>query len=131
MTGPARIACVLAALGAPPAAAEVEALFPEVSQAEVLTDIVDGEDWLRLRLVMPRLDPRRADALTYEDVVPLFEAICRDTVLPYLDNHGLQPRRIVISLADRYVRFGETDPKATQFFEQFRPEGGACIWDEF
>ena len=44
---------------------------------------------------------------------------------------GPQPSQIVISLSDRAVPFGEADPEATQFFEAYRVEGGACIWEMF
>ena len=113
------------------AAAQEEALQPEISRIEVLTDQVGAEEWVRFRLVLPRLDPERSDALRYEDVEPLFQPFCEQTVLPYLQTHGLEPDQIVISLSDRFVEFGTSDPEATQYFEQFRPERGDCIWEEF
>ena len=40
-----------------------------------------------------------------------------------------QPEQIVISLMDRLVDFGATNPDATQFFEAYRIEDGTCIWE--
>ena len=41
------------------------------------------------------------------------------------------PRQIVITLADRPVPFGQTDPEAVQLFEAYRLENAACIWEMF
>ena len=59
------------------------------------------------------------------------EALCADFALPYLRDNNTQVTRIVISMADRELEFGATDPEATQFFDMFRPENGSCIWEDF
>ena len=51
--------------------------------------------------------------------------------LPYIAEHGLEADKIVISLADREVAFGASDPAATQYFDQFSIENGDCIWEVF
>ena len=51
--------------------------------------------------------------------------------LPRIDPHGPQPAQVIISLSDRPVPFGEVEPDVTQFFEAYRIENGACIWEMF
>jgi hypothetical protein len=46
-------------------------------------------------------------------------------------DEGPIPSQIIISLEDRPVPFGEADPEAVQYFEAFRVENGACIWEVF
>jgi len=55
--------------------------------------------------------------------------LCHVYALPRLAGPAVS--QIVISLADRDVPFGAADPEATQFFEAFRVDGGACIWEPF
>ena len=57
--------------------------------------------------------------------------LCQSLALPYLAHHTLEPERVVISLSDRAVPFGEQDPAATQFFETYSLRDGVCIWEEF
>jgi hypothetical protein len=51
--------------------------------------------------------------------------------LPRLPNIGPQAQQVIISIADRPVKFGEPDPDAVQVFEAFRPEGKSCVWEGF
>jgi len=44
---------------------------------------------------------------------------------------GEMPDQIIIVLSDREVEFGVADPDATQYFEAYRPEDGACFWEGF
>ena len=46
-------------------------------------------------------------------------------------NIGPQAQQVIISIADRPVKFGEPDPDAVQVFEAFRPEGKSCVWEGF
>ena len=57
--------------------------------------------------------------------------LCERFALPMLADEGMAPERIIISLADRALAFGEPDPEATQYIEVYRPEAGACIWEFF
>ncbi|WP_259797069.1 DUF6497 family protein [Aliiroseovarius crassostreae] len=59
-------------------------------------------------------------------------ALCQDYVLPRLmAGAAALPDQIIIVLADREVEFGMADPDATQYFEAYRPEDGACFWEGF
>ncbi len=57
--------------------------------------------------------------------------LCEAEALPRLETAPEQVERVVVSIADRPVPFGETDPEAAQVFEAYRVEGGACIWEGF
>lgn len=87
----------------------------------------DGALWARFRFVMPAI--ARGGEVGYAEVADDFLHLCDVYVLPGLD--GDLPKQIVISLADRETEFGVPDPAATQFFEAFRVESGACMWEGF
>lgn len=57
------------------------------------------------------------------------EHLCQVLAVPYVALHELQPSRVVISLSDRPVEFGDTAPDATQYFEAYRLEQSRCIWE--
>lgn len=57
--------------------------------------------------------------------------LCVSYALPRISETGPQPEQIVIALMDRPVEFGQSDPDAVQFFEAYRPDNGACIWEAF
>jgi len=99
--------------------------------SEVLVDNVEGETWLRFRFVAPAIDRAASDAVLFSQIEPDFTHLCRDFALPYEAKYTLDADMIVISISDRAVDFGTTDPDATQYFEQFRAEGRDCIWEGF
>lgn len=57
--------------------------------------------------------------------------LCQNYALARVAEFGPLPSQIIISLEDRPVPFGEADPDATQFFEAYSIENGACIWEVF
>ncbi|GHF74652.1 hypothetical protein GCM10017056_51600 [Seohaeicola zhoushanensis] len=101
-----------------------------VSLSQIVIDDAPGEIWLRFRFLAPEIarDGGRIDGATASVDM---EHLCNALALPYMTEQGLSAARIVISLMDRDVAFGESAPEATQFFEAFRPEDGRCIWEEF
>ena len=98
---------------------------------EVLVDETGGETWLRFRFVSGQLDPAVSGGLDFAAIEEDFALICRDLALPYAAKHALAARKIIISVSDRAVEYGKTDPAATQYFEQFGVENGDCIWEGF
>lgn len=62
-----------------------------------------------------------------EDMQSLCDTFARERVAAMVP----APRQIVITLADRPVPFGATDPEAVQLFEAYRLENAACIWEMF
>jgi len=101
-----------------------------VTLHEVLVDDNPGETWLRFRFVAPGI-ARNGGTISYDIASTDMDHLCDTVSVPYLAEFGLSPARIVVSLSDRKVPFGSTDPDATQYFEAYRPENGACIWEEF
>jgi hypothetical protein len=57
--------------------------------------------------------------------------LCQSFALPRVSDFGPRPTQIIISFADQPVPFGEPAPEATQFFEAYRLENDACIWEPF
>ncbi|ATF17812.1 hypothetical protein PhaeoP128_01170 [Phaeobacter gallaeciensis] len=97
---------------------------------EVLLDETTGELWVRFRFLAPQI-ARDLAGISYEQAAPDMDHLCQTLALAYLRQHQLAPARVVISLSDREVPFGQPDAAATQFFESYRPEGDSCIWEAF
>ncbi len=99
----------------------------EVTLHEVLIDDTPGARWVRFRFVAPLA----GEAALRETAGADMDHLCADFALPYLSEQGIAAARVVISLSEQPVPFGEAAPGVPQFFELYRPEGGACIWDGF
>lgn len=99
-----------------------------VTLQEVLLDDAPGALWVRFRFLAPEI-ARDGGSLTPDAASADMEYLCQDLAVPYLADHDIEPARIVISLADRPVEFGASDPEATQFFEAYRLEDARCIWE--
>ncbi len=107
----------LAALLALPAAAqEGPRLFDVILEPEA--------GLARFRFVMPGLG-------AFAAVEGEFERLCAEVALPEIAAEGWDVRSVVISIADRELTFGATDPAAVQFFDGFSVVGGACVWEPF
>jgi hypothetical protein len=59
------------------------------------------------------------------------QVICDSFALERTDGMVPQPQQIIISFASAEVPFGEAAPDVVQFFESFRIEGDACVWEVF
>ncbi|MGR3371235.1 DUF6497 family protein [Pseudooceanicola nanhaiensis] len=58
-----------------------------------------------------------------------FPVLCSDVVLPWAAVQGEPVGRVVISMASAATEFGTAAPDVVQFFEVFRLEPSACIWE--
>jgi hypothetical protein len=81
---------------------------------------------LRFRFVAPDLA-----SLDVEAALADMQALCDTYAAPKLTDFGPVPEQIIISLADAPRPFGEVAPDAVQYFEAYRIENGACIWEMF
>ena len=81
---------------------------------------------LRFRFVAPDLAAWDV-AVAQADM----QALCDGYAAPRMTDFGPVPEQVVISLADAARPFGETAPDAVQYFEAYRIENGACIWEIF
>lgn len=104
-------------------------------QVVMLEDViwnVPGPDGLaiRFRFLAPQI-ARDGGSIDADTASMDMQALCRSFALPRISDQGPQPGQIIISLSDRPVKFGDTDPEATQFFEAYSIENGDCIWSIF
>jgi hypothetical protein len=97
---------------------------------EVLVDDAPGEVWVRFRFLAPRI-ARQGGDISPDQAAADLGHLCDTLVLPYLADYDLSAARVVLSMSDREVPFGASDPDATQFFEAYRPEPGGCEWEAF
>lgn len=89
-----------------------------------------SETTWRFRFVAPRI-ARDSDDIPIDMALADIDALCKGFVLERLAEAGEAPAQIIISLSDRPVEFGASVPEATQLFEAYRIEDGACIWEGF
>lgn len=103
----------------------------EITFVDVVHD-APGPDGLtyRFRFLAPAI-ARVGGTVTAETALEDMQALCDGYALPRVANPGPAPGQIIISLSDKPVQFGTPAPDVTQFFEAFRPDGDACIWEGF
>lgn len=82
----------------------------------------------RFRFLAPQIGQ---GAVPFETASADMQALCDTWALPRISVTGPQPQQIVIVLMDRLVEFGMADEEATQFFEAYSLQDGACIWEAF
>jgi hypothetical protein len=59
------------------------------------------------------------------------QAVCDTFALPRTDGMVPAPQQIIITFMTAAVPFGEPAPDVVQFFESFRIENGACVWEVY
>ena len=84
----------------------------------------------RYRFIAPEI-ARDNGTIGFEEAAEDMQHLCETYALPRVASAGPLPSQIVISLADRDVEFGATDPEATQYFEAYSIDGETCIWEGF
>jgi hypothetical protein len=84
----------------------------------------------RFRFVAPAI-AKDGGGVDFETASADMAHLCQSYALPRLAELGPVPTQIIISFSDRPVPFGEAAPDATQFFEAYRVEGDACIWEAY
>jgi len=102
-------------------------------QAVTLQDIFWEEDdslVLRVRFLTPQI-ARDGGTVDYDTAAKDMLHLCDAVVRPQVDANDDKPDQIMISFSDIEVPFGQADPQATQFFEAYRIENGACIWEVY
>ncbi|MEE4118959.1 MAG: DUF6497 family protein [Paracoccaceae bacterium] len=90
----------------------------------------DGQVWLVLRYLAPRI-ARESGDLGYDDVIADLGALCAGpglTAAAQAETTGPAPVQIVVTLMDRPVPRGATDPEATLFIEAYSPGPEGCTW---
>lgn len=85
---------------------------------------------MRFRFLAPAI-ARDGGTVGVEAAQEDMQVLCDAFALPRLSVTGPQPSQIIITLSDRPTEFGVPDPEATQYFEAYSIENGACIWEVF
>lgn len=80
----------------------------------------------RFRFLAPDLVPEDVEASVAD-----MQAVCDSFALPRTDGMVPVPQQIIITFMSAAVPFGEAAPDVVQFFESFRVEDGACVWEVF
>ncbi len=84
----------------------------------------------RFRFLAPAI-ARDGGAVAFDVAQSDMLHLCQEYALPRVTGSLTLPTQIIISLSDRPVAFGQSNPEATQFFEAYRIEDNACIWEVF
>ncbi len=83
---------------------------------------------LRFRFLAPQI-ARDGGTVDYVSAANDMRHLCENYALPRAADFGPEPALIIVSLSDMALRFGETAPGATQYFDAFSPQNGICIWE--
>jgi hypothetical protein len=84
----------------------------------------------RFRFLAPAI-ARDGGTVGFETASADLLHLCQSVVLTELAQRGAMPARVSVSMGDRAVVFGDSDPEATQYFEMFQIDGDTCIWEAF
>lgn len=125
MTNPAAGNVVLVGDGAP---IPVPSGQPVTLQDVIWNEMGPHGLTMRFRFLAPQI-ARAGGAVDFDAAVQDMQVLCQQFALPRIAEFGPMPQQIIISLSDVAVPFGETAPEATQFFEAFALQDGACIWE--
>jgi Family of unknown function (DUF6497) len=99
----------------------------ELSLIDIVTNAPGPEGaTARFRFLAPGLSPDDAESAAAD-----MQAVCDSFAVGRIDGMVPAPQQIVISFAGEAVPFGEAAPDVVQFFESYRPEDGACVWEVF
>ena len=116
---------LLAALAAPAAAEEITT--PSAARVTLFDVVLEPETGLaRFRFLAPEIATRPFDAVQDD-----FPWLCANVALPALAANDWTVTQVIVSLSDRELPLGATDPDTVQYFEGFSIEGGACIWEPY
>ncbi|SLN47312.1 DUF6497 family protein [Roseisalinus antarcticus] len=117
----------------PAAAAMAADLATPTGQSLTLYDVVlEPETGVaRFLFLAPGITLDADAGPSYSDVQADFPWLCDEVIVPALRENGWGAEEVVISMSDRQVDFGVSDPEATQFFEVFSLGEDGCTWEGF
>jgi hypothetical protein len=99
----------------------------EVTLIEVITNIPGNSGAAaRFRFLAPGLTAAETETAAADMI-----ALCDGYALPRTEGTVPVPTEIIISLSADVVPFGQPAPDVVQFFETYRAEDGACVWEPF
>jgi len=101
-----------------------------VTFQDVIWEAEGGENTYRFRYIAPDI-ARDGGNVGFEQAEGDLRYLCENSALPVLIEQKKAVDHIIITLSDRAVDFGKTDPEATQYFDSYTPDHTACIWEGF
>ena len=84
----------------------------------------------RFRFVAPTI-AREGGSMTFEVAEADLQHLCENFALAKLAEKGISAPMVLLSMADRAVEFGVSDPETTQYFEAFSIDGSTCSREIF
>ena len=84
----------------------------------------------RFRFVAPAI-AKDGGSVSYEASEADLLDLCQSFVIGKLAEKGMAAPLVLVSIADRAVEFGVSDPEATQYFEAFLIDGSTCSREIF
>lgn len=110
---------------------------PSGQPVELLEAVVEDheqEAWLILRYLAPQIarDGGGGNVFDYEATAPDLDYLCNSEGVREFDaraRQGAQIHQIVVTMLDRPLDRGTSDPDVTQFNEAYRVEDGACMME--
>jgi hypothetical protein len=84
----------------------------------------------RFRFVAPAI-AKEGGSISYEVTEADLLDLCQSYVIGKLAEKGVAAPLVLVSIADRAVEFGVSDPEATQYFEAFTIDGSTCSREIF
>jgi hypothetical protein len=101
----------------------IEAMFFD----QIVEPQAGGETWLILRYLAPEIG-FDAGEKGYEDIAGDLDQLCNNYGLSAAEAAG-GIDQVMITLMDRPVVRGDSDPEATMFMAAYRPTEGGCVWE--
>lgn len=132
MTG-LRTSFLCAMLAAPSVQAQALIDVPSgqpVTFQDVIWEVEGEENIYRFRYIAPKI-ARDGGEIGFDQAEIDLRYLCEHSALVVLIKQNRDVDRIIISLSDRAIEFGKTDPEATQFFDSYTADGATCIWEGF
>ena len=80
----------------------------------------------RFRFLAPGLQSKDLEAASAD-----MQVVCDSFALERTDGMVPVPQQIIITFMSEAVPFGDAAPDVVQFFESYRAENGACVWEVF
>lgn len=80
----------------------------------------------RFRFLAPGLTSDDAEAALAD-----MQAVCDSFARERTEGMVPAPQQIIITFMSASVPFGEPSPDVVQFFQSFRTENGACVWEVY
>jgi hypothetical protein len=82
---------------------------------------------MRLRYHAPEISDQ--SAFGFEVIEADFRWLCERDGVKFAAVSAPMVKEVVVSIASEIVAFGETAPSVVQYFDAFRIDGAACIWE--